>query len=129
MSTPAEAMEAHNAIVMRHRASRDAIHALAHSHMGTEQVEVSVQWLRDMLDQVASYEDGITWETNCTNCAKLMNANYAQYCEMERLQAVVEAQAKVVEAARAVRNSNGTEVLCMPRLGLALHKLDQVNTP
>lgn len=39
------------------------------------------------------------------------------------------AMARVVEAARVVRNSNGTEVLCMPRLGLALHELDQVTTP
>lgn len=39
---------------------------------------------------VADYENGITWETSCTNCAKLLDDNYDQYCEIERLRAEVE---------------------------------------
>ena len=36
---------------------------------------------------VADYENGIDWHTTCTNCATLMDGNYEQYCEIERLRA------------------------------------------
>ena len=42
--------------------------------------------LRALVDD---YENGITWYTTCMNCAKLMDINYDQYCEIERLRAEI----------------------------------------
>lgn len=40
---------------------------------------------RDKLaGMVANYEDGITWQTTCLNCAELMNDNYNQYVELNK---------------------------------------------
>jgi hypothetical protein len=44
---------------------------------------------------VANYENAITWDTTCTNCARLMDGNYDQYCEIERLRAAGDALAEV----------------------------------
>jgi hypothetical protein len=43
-----------------------------------------VERLRALVDD---YENAITWDTTCTNCAKLLDDNYDQYCEIERLRA------------------------------------------
>ena len=45
----------------------------------------SVREIKRLRKQVIGYEDGITWQTNCLNCAQLMNKNYSQYVEIERL--------------------------------------------
>lgn len=39
-----------------------------------ERLMKAVQW----------YEDGITWQTTCLNCAKLMNDNYDQYVKIDK---------------------------------------------
>lgn len=40
---------------------------------------------------VQDYENAITWDTTCLNCSKLMDSNYEQHCEIERLRAEVAA--------------------------------------
>ena len=43
--------------------------------------------LRTLVDD---YENSICWETTCINCAKLLDDNYDQYCEIERLMNAME---------------------------------------
>lgn len=38
-------------------------------------------------ERIQQYENGISWQTNCVNCAKLWDDNYNFYCEVERLKA------------------------------------------
>jgi hypothetical protein len=47
-----------------------------------------------LTEVVANYENAITWDTTCTNCARLMDGNYDQYCEVERLRAAGDALAE-----------------------------------
>ena len=41
--------------------------------------------IRRMLRMNQWYEDGITWQTTCTNCARLWNDNFEQYHRIETL--------------------------------------------
>jgi hypothetical protein len=40
--------------------------------------------------EVADLKRGINWHTECLNCAKLMDDNYGQFVEIERLRAQIE---------------------------------------
>lgn len=46
---------------------------------------------------VADYENGIDWHVTCTNCAKLLDGNYDQFCEIERLRAAGDALADALD--------------------------------
>lgn len=52
--------------------------------------------LRALVDD---YESGINWHTTCTNCAKLLDDNYDQYCEIDRLRAAGDQLADYVREA------------------------------
>ena len=39
----------------------------------------------ELLDVLLEYENCITWDTSCKNCAKLIDKNYEQYVELEEL--------------------------------------------
>ena len=49
-----------------------------------QESRAEIERLRALVDD---YENGINWHTTCTNCAKLMDINYDQYCQIERLRA------------------------------------------
>jgi hypothetical protein len=53
----------------------DCVHSLA---------AAEIKRLQALVDD---YENSICWDTTCTNCAKLLDDNYDQYCEIERLRA------------------------------------------
>lgn len=47
---------------------------------------------RDKLrSQLAELNNAINWHTSCLNCSSLMDTNYAQYCELERVKPVLDA--------------------------------------
>lgn len=46
---------------------------------------VATQGELELMRIVLEYENSITWQTSCTNCAKLMDKNYEQYVEIEKL--------------------------------------------
>jgi len=39
----------------------------------------------ELLEVIMEYENCITWDTTCKNCAKLMDKNYEQYMEIQEL--------------------------------------------
>lgn len=53
----------------------------------TTEEKAMLDEIERLLALVADYENSICWETTCTNCAKLLDANYDQYCEIKRLRA------------------------------------------
>ena len=60
------------------------------------ELEAEIGRLRALVDD---YENGINWHTTCTNCAKLMDVNYDQYCEIDRLRAAGDQLADYVREA------------------------------
>lgn len=49
----------------------------------------------DLLAIIDSYEDGITWQTTCTNCARMWTENYKQDVQLQPLRKL----ARLVSAA------------------------------
>lgn len=43
------------------------------------------RYVEELRDRIHDYENSISWNTNCINCAKLMDKNYAQYVLIEEL--------------------------------------------
>lgn len=73
-------LERHNTRVMNMRAARNRLQEL-HTRIAycTTCEQAGPCDVRLMLDVIQGYEDGITWDTNCTHCADMWNDNYAQY--------------------------------------------------
>jgi hypothetical protein len=79
----------HNARARRYRAAREwAGNALA----GVPAVDRGEQWflvprpvMASLIEQLDGYEDGITWQTTCLNCARLINDLYAKDAELGQL--------------------------------------------
>ena len=73
----------------------DCVHSLA---------AAEIKRLQALVDD---YENSISWDTTCTNCAKLLDDNYDQYCEIERLRADFAAERDLADQlAQALRNSH-----------------------
>lgn len=80
------------------RSSAEWIKEMEHeSWLGTAELQIEaadalqqrddeIERLRALVDD---YENGINWYTTCTNCAKLLEDNYDQYCQIERLRAAL----------------------------------------
>lgn len=43
-----------------------------------------------LLETVLEYENCITWDTTCKNCAKLMDTNYEQYMKIQKMREALE---------------------------------------
>lgn len=52
------------------------------------------EYVAELETMIAGYEDGITWQTTCLNCARLMNDNYNQYCLIEELKKKLDGNGK-----------------------------------
>ena len=48
--------------------------------------------------EVSDLHNGINWQTTCLHCAKLLDINYGQYCQIERLRAAGDALAEALRA-------------------------------
>lgn len=60
-------------------------------HEPSERVDSLVALIREQVEKaVLKYENAITWNTSCLNCAKLLDDNYAQF---ERIAALEKADA------------------------------------
>lgn len=46
---------------------------------------VSTKGELELMRIIMEYENSITWNTSCLNCAKLMDKNYEQYVEIQEL--------------------------------------------
>lgn len=84
-----ESIEEHAARIKGMRAARqrlDVEHATRVAYCTTCQQPVPCD-VRLMLDVIDSYENGITWETNCTHCAAMWDDNYSKHMQIEELKA------------------------------------------
>lgn len=77
-----QSIEAHNERVQRARAARETVRQFI-TNAPTSQLADA---LRSLLEQLESYEDGITWETSCTHCARLWDQNYNMHEAMEQIE-------------------------------------------
>jgi len=90
---------------------------VVHSHLlaDAELIGAAVVEIERLRALVDDYENSISWETTCTNCAKLLNDNYDQYCEIERLRAERDAERltarAVIERLRAASAERDAERL------------------
>jgi hypothetical protein len=80
--------------------------------------QAEIERLRALVDD---YENSISWETTCTNCAKLLDDNYDQYCEIEGLRGI---QRAVVALARTVLGKSEHPVERSPWIDV-IHMMDE----
>ena len=60
--------------------------------VGCDGTVKAVTWVpasrvEELKDIIARYEDGITWDTTCSNCANLLNGSYHDYTRAEQAEA------------------------------------------
>ena len=88
-----EALAKHNERVQRARDARKQAREwikMTQGWVGDVPLHVSelAQTLQSLLGQIEDYENGITWETTCTNCARMWDQNYAMHSAMEQIEEI-----------------------------------------
>lgn len=90
-----------------------------------ERDEARVQ-LAEAVARYKGYEDGITWMTECTNCARLMNEVYADSVKLEEAVARAEKAENGWRGSLARENELHTELeSTLPQMKAALESLRQ----
>jgi hypothetical protein len=94
-----DAWMAHNERVQRARDARQtARDTILELDGWVNQYPANAQKLKNMLEslleQIESYEDGITWQTSCTNCARMWNDNYNMHEALSEIERIAKIERK-----------------------------------
>jgi hypothetical protein len=73
-----------------------------------QEVEITpaeiVDGWNQMVDQVQEYENAITWNTSCLNCASLLDASYSEYVRREMAMIAVKQIVNLLEACQTAED-------------------------